>query len=144
MLVDKPSEVSPSSLGFLCSTTLNILTVMTSDEIKTFFRTSAMLRHCPDFDPKRADLQQTVNELQQRYISEYLSNNELDEQKPITHEPSIEDALAVIVNTCNSATNLEVTHHPNGMTDDEIKMTMTARQMAINMIANKLLNEKSN
>jgi hypothetical protein len=108
---------------------------MTSDEIQTFFQASATLRKCPESDPRRENLKHIVDTLKKQYIAEYFQGRpEIASEKTM----SIEEAFQTLVNACNSATQLELQHKPNGMSEDDVKSIALTRQVAINHLVEEL------
>lgn len=110
---------------------------MTSEELETFFKSSAALNKMPDCDPLKPELKQTVDKLKAMLISEYLSGP-TPTKVPAQKEPSLTDALSILINTCNAAGKLEFEHRPNNLTDEQLKEIAFTRQMAIEMIVTAL------
>lgn len=108
---------------------------MTSDEIKAMFQANAALKHCQPNDPQLPILEEATQQLTRKYIAECISS-----QKPVEQsgKMSLQEAFDVIVKTCQSATSLELEHHPNGVTDDQIQTLASVRKMALDRIAEEI------
>ena len=109
---------------------------MTSEEIKAMFQASAALSHCSPTDPQRPLLKEAVEQLTRRYMAEYLSSQKLIDQKD--SKISLQEAFDIVVKTCQSATSLELEHHPGGVTDEQVQTIAAARKMALDRIVEEI------
>ena len=109
---------------------------MTTEEIKAMFQASAALRHCTSTDPQRPLLEDAVEQLTRQYVAEFLSG-----QKPIGQKDSkisLQEAFDIVVKTCQSATSLELEHHPSGITDEQVQTLAATRKMALDRIIEEI------
>ena len=109
---------------------------MTTEEIKAMFQASATLRHCKSTDPQRPLLEDAVEQLTRQYVAEFLSGQKHIGQKD--NKISLQEAFDIIVKTCQSATSLELEHHPGGITDEQVQTLAATRKMALDRIVKEI------
>lgn len=109
---------------------------MTNEEIMAMFQANATLRHCESIDPQRPFLEDALQQLTRRYIAEYLSDQKHISKKD--NKISLQEAFNIIVKTCQSATSLELEHHPDGITDEQVQTLAEARKMALDRIVEEI------
>ena len=108
---------------------------MTSDEIKEMFLASAMLRHCPETDARHPLLEDAVEQLSHQYRTECLTLQNIVQQK---EKMSLQEAFDILVKTCQSATSLELEHHPDGMSDEQVQTLVNVRKMALDRVVEEV------
>ena len=109
---------------------------MTNEEIMAMFQANATLRHCESTDPQRPFLEDAVEQLTRRYIAEYLSDQKHICQKD--NKIALQEAFDIVVKACQSATSLELEHHPGDITDEEVQTLAEARKMALDRIIEEI------
>lgn len=109
---------------------------MTIEDIQKLFQTSAALRHCPFVDPRRPMLEETVDKMTAQYVSEYLDGKDVGSSQP--PKMGIQEAFNILASTCESAMALELEHHPNGITNEQIESIAYARKIALETVVDEL------
>ena len=108
---------------------------MDSKDIQAMFQVCAKLRHCKEDDPNRLQLAAIANSLTRQYIAEYLSISPNESQGT---NVDLQEAFEILVKTCQSATALELEHHPNGITDEQVQTLVAVRKMALDRIVEEI------
>ena len=109
---------------------------MTSDEIRQMFQANAALKQSFLADPAYPAYLETVQKLTAQYIHDSFSHDRDIEQPK---KMKFEEALNVIVKTCEVATNLESEHHPDGISDEQIKELFKLRKDALDCIVKMIM-----
>ena len=99
------------------------------------FQANAMLKHCKADDPNKPMLEEAAANLAAKFIDEHVSKQDGISQDV---QMGLQEAFNVIADACQSATSLELEHHPNGIADDQIKTLLAMRKMALSIILEKL------
>ena len=108
---------------------------MDNKDIQAMFQVCAELRPCKENDPKRLQLATIANSLTRQYIDEYLSILPNESQGT---NIGLQEAFAIIVKACQSATSLELEHHPDGITDEQVQTLAAVRKMALDRIVEEI------
>ena len=108
---------------------------MAPDEIKTMFQANAALRHISPMDPQRIVIEDVYEKLSRKYIAEYIVGKDMSSGPK---KMDMQEALDILVKACQSALLLESEHHPDGITDDQLKSLAIARKMALDRVAEEV------